>query len=66
VDQNSEFYANSNDRWFPLESKFLTQSLDSAQERVEERAYQQRKNLFDYDDIFLNKEILFITKDDKF
>jgi preprotein translocase subunit SecA len=22
VDQNSEFYANSNDRWFPLESKF--------------------------------------------
>jgi preprotein translocase subunit SecA len=39
----------------PLESKFLTQSLDSAQERVEERAYQQRKNLFDYDDI-LNKQ----------
>jgi preprotein translocase subunit SecA len=28
---------------------------DSAQERVEERAYQQRKNLFDYDDI-LNKQ----------
>lgn len=39
----------------PLESTFLTQSLDSAQERVEERAYQQRKNLFDYDDI-LNKQ----------
>jgi preprotein translocase subunit SecA len=39
----------------PLESNFLTQSLDSAQERVEERAYQQRKNLFDYDDI-LNKQ----------
>jgi preprotein translocase subunit SecA len=39
----------------PLESKFLTRSLDSAQERVEERAYQQRKNLFDYDDI-LNKQ----------
>jgi preprotein translocase subunit SecA len=38
-----------------LESSFLTQSLDSAQERVEERAYQQRKNLFDYDDI-LNKQ----------
>jgi preprotein translocase subunit SecA len=46
-------------------NQILTQSLDSAQERVEERAYQQRKNLFDYDDI-LNKEILFITKDDKF
>jgi preprotein translocase subunit SecA len=39
----------------PLESNFLTRSLDSAQERVEERAYQQRKNLFDYDDI-LNKQ----------
>lgn len=39
----------------PLESKFLTKSLDRAQRRVEERAYQQRKNLFDYDDI-LNKQ----------
>ena len=39
----------------PLESKLLTKSLDSAQKRVEERAYQQRKNLFDYDDI-LNKQ----------
>jgi len=39
----------------PLESKLITKSLDSAQQRVEERAYQQRKNLFDYDDI-LNKQ----------
>lgn len=39
----------------PLESTLLTQSLDAAQKRVEERAYQQRKNLFDYDDI-LNKQ----------
>jgi len=39
----------------PLESKFLTKSLDRAQKRVEERAYEQRKNLFDYDDI-LNKQ----------
>jgi len=39
----------------PLESNFITKSLDSAQERVEERAYQQRKNLFDYDDV-LNKQ----------
>lgn len=39
----------------PLESRFLTKSLDSAQQRVEERAYQERKNLFDYDDI-LNKQ----------
>jgi preprotein translocase subunit SecA len=33
----------------------LTKSLNSAQQRVEERAYQQRKNLFDYDEI-LNKQ----------
>nr|YP_010283154.1 preprotein-translocase subunit a [Nitzschia traheaformis]ULD15918.1 preprotein-translocase subunit a [Nitzschia traheaformis] len=39
----------------PLESKLLTKSLDSAQQRVEERAYQQRKNLFDYDDV-LNQQ----------
>ena len=39
----------------PLESNLLTQSLDSAQQKVEERAYQQRKNLFDYDEI-LNKQ----------
>jgi preprotein translocase subunit SecA len=39
----------------PLESEFITKSLDSAQERVEERAYQQRKNLFDYDDV-INKQ----------
>ena len=39
----------------PLESNLITKSLDSAQERVEERAYQQRKTLFDYDDV-LNKQ----------
>ena len=39
----------------PLESKFLTNSLDSAQQRVEERAYQQRKDLFEYDEI-LNQQ----------
>jgi preprotein translocase subunit SecA len=39
----------------PLESDLITKSLDSAQERVEERAYQSRKNLFDYDDV-LNKQ----------
>ncbi len=39
----------------PLESSLITKSLDSAQERLEERAYQQRKNLFDYDDV-LNKQ----------
>lgn len=39
----------------PLESSMLTNSLDSAQQRVEERAYQQRKNLFDYDDV-LNRQ----------
>lgn len=39
----------------PLESKLLTKSLDAAQRQVEERAYQRRKNLFDYDDV-LNKQ----------
>merc|ERR1712228_1100374 len=39
----------------PLESSFLTKSLDSAQKRVEEAAYDARKYLFDYDDI-LNKQ----------
>jgi len=39
----------------PLESRLLTRSLNSAQQKVEERAYQQRKDLFDYDDI-LNKQ----------
>ncbi|KMZ60135.1 hypothetical protein ZOSMA_6050G00010, partial [Zostera marina] len=39
----------------PLESTFITKSLNKAQERIEERAYQQRKNLFEYDDV-LNKQ----------
>ena len=39
----------------PLESKLLTRSLNSAQQKVEERAYQQRKSLFDYDEV-LNRQ----------
>merc|ERR1712115_220118 len=39
----------------PLESNFLTKSLDAAQKRVEERDYDSRKYLFDYDDT-LNKQ----------
>jgi len=39
----------------PIESELLTKILDSAQKRVEERNYELRKNLFDYDDI-LNKQ----------
>nr|UBA15754.1 preprotein-translocase subunit a [Pseudo-nitzschia hainanensis] len=39
----------------PLESPLLTRSLNSAQQKVEERAYQQRKNLFDYDEILNNQ-----------
>ena len=35
----------------PLESKLITKSLNTAQKRVEERAYEQRKNLFEYDDV---------------
>ncbi len=48
----------------PLESKMLTKSLNLAQQRVEERAYQQRKNLFDYDEI-LNKQQQVIYADRK-
>nr|UBQ35299.1 preprotein-translocase subunit a [Thalassiosira sp.]UBQ35361.1 preprotein-translocase subunit a [Thalassiosira sp.] len=39
----------------PLEASFLSTSLDGAQKRVEERDYDGRKYLFDYDDI-LNKQ----------
>ena len=39
----------------PLESKLLTKSLESAQKRVEEADYDNRKYLFDYDEI-LNKQ----------
>ena len=49
----------------PLESNLLTKSLESAQRRVEERAYQQRKNLFDYDEI-LNQQRKIIYNERKF
>jgi len=39
----------------PIQSKFISNSLDSAQNRVEERAFEKRKNLFDYDEI-LNQQ----------
>jgi preprotein translocase subunit SecA len=42
VDQNSELYKTQMIDGSPLNPNFK-QSLDSAQERVEERAYQQRK-----------------------
>ena len=47
----------------PLESSLLTRSLNSAQQKVEERAYQQRKNLFNYDEV-LNKqrEIIYLER----
>jgi preprotein translocase subunit SecA len=48
----------------PLQSNLLTKTLNSAQQRVEERAYQQRKNLFEYDDI-LNKQRKIIYADRK-
>jgi len=39
----------------PLESALLTKSLDSAQKTVENRNYDSRKYLFDYDEV-LNKQ----------
>lgn len=35
----------------PIESSMITESLTNAQKQVEERAYEQRKNLFEYDEI---------------
>lgn len=35
----------------PIESEMMTKSLNNAQKQVEERAYEQRKNLFEYDEI---------------
>jgi Preprotein translocase subunit SecA (ATPase, RNA helicase) len=46
----------------PLESTILTKSLDSAQKRVEESDYDNRKYLFDYDEI-LNKQRSIIYSD---
>lgn len=47
----------------PLQSNLLTKTLDSAQQRVEERAYQQRKNLFEYDEILnTQREILYADR----
>ena len=44
----------------PLESKFLTQSLDKAQEKVELYNYEIRKNVFQYDEIInLQRKQLF-------
>jgi preprotein translocase subunit SecA len=43
----------------PLESEFITKSLDAAQIKIEERAYQERKNLFDYDDILNQQRNIF-------
>jgi len=46
----------------PIEADIINKTLESAQQRIEERAYEQRKNLFDYDDV-LNKQRSFIYFD---
>jgi len=35
----------------PIDSNFISKTLDSAQQKIEEKAFEQRKNLFDYEDI---------------
>ena len=35
----------------PIESSIMTKSLNNAQKQIEERSYEQRKNLFEYDEI---------------
>jgi preprotein translocase subunit SecA len=47
----------------PLEANFLTKSLNSAQQQVEERAYQQRKTLYDYDEILnIQRQIIYFER----
>nr|YP_010537643.1 preprotein-translocase subunit a [Tenuicylindrus belgicus]UYC31560.1 preprotein-translocase subunit a [Tenuicylindrus belgicus] len=46
----------------PLESNFLTKALDAAQRQVEERNYDNRRALFDYDDV-LNSQRIVIFND---
>nr|QYB19190.1 subunit A of preprotein-translocase [Climaconeis cf. scalaris]QYB19386.1 subunit A of preprotein-translocase [Climaconeis cf. scalaris] len=48
----------------PIESVILTKALDSAQKTVEERAFEARKNLCDYEKI-LNKQRQLTYKDRK-
>lgn len=47
----------------PIESSMMTKSLNKAQKQVEERAYEQRKNLFKYDEILdKQRKILYIER----
>lgn len=46
-----EFLKNQIPDDSPIESSMMTKSLNNAQKQVEERAYEQRKNLFEYDEI---------------
>merc|ERR1712151_572221 len=43
----------------PIESPFLSKSLSDAQQKVEERAYEQRKNLFEYDEVLNQQRNIF-------
>ncbi len=54
-DQIQNFMGNSLLDNSPIESSVLSKSLTNAQKKVEERAYQQRKRLFEYDAI-LNRQ----------
>ena len=54
-DKIQNFIRNSISDDSPIESSILSKSLTNAQQKVEERAYQQRKNLFEYDAI-LNRQ----------
>ena len=49
--QTQEYLRNTISEDSPIESGILSKSLDKAQQQVEERAYEQRKNLFEYDEI---------------
>ena len=48
-----------------LESKFLSQSLDSAQQKVEGFYYDQRKNVNKYDRVLDKQRSIFINLEEK-
>jgi len=50
-DKLEEFKESGAFDYSPVEDKILNKTLDSAQEKIEERSYQERKNLFDYDNV---------------
>lgn len=50
----------------PVEDETITKSLDSAQMKIEEKSYQERKNLFDYDSVLNTQRSIVYSERKKF